>query len=139
MAKPSRHPVDVGQQTEATIVAELLRRGFRVLTPSGPNQRYDLVLDLDCGFVRVQCKTGRLRRGVINFSTQSVQSNRSRRVTRGYAGEADVFVVHCASTNRIYAIPVDEAPVGYMNLRVDATKNGQLSGVRWAAEYELPG
>ena len=42
----SVHPVDVGLRTEAAVVAELLRRGVRVLQPRGVNQRYDLVLDL---------------------------------------------------------------------------------------------
>ena len=77
--------------------------------------------------------------GVMSFSTQSVQSNSVRRVARGYAGDADLFVVHCPDTGRVYAVPVDEAPTGYMNLRIDPPRNGQASGVRWAADYQLPG
>jgi hypothetical protein len=65
----SSHPVDVGLRTEAAILAELVRRGYQVLVPFGTNQRYDLVLDMDGKFVRVQGKTGRLRSGVISFST----------------------------------------------------------------------
>jgi PD-(D/E)XK endonuclease len=43
-----------------------------VLLPFGVNQRYDLVLDLDGHLVKAQCKTGRLRKGVVSFSTRSV-------------------------------------------------------------------
>ena len=75
------HPVDVGHRTEAAILAELVRRGYRILVPFGVNQRYDLVIETDEGFLRVQCKTGRLRDGVIQFNALSIQSN-----TRGTRG-----------------------------------------------------
>jgi len=87
----------------------------------------------------VQCKTGRLRQGVIRFSTRSVQSNMNRTVARDYTGDADLFVVYCADTERIYAVPVDEAAAGYMRLRLDPTLNNQARGIRWARDFELPG
>jgi PD-(D/E)XK endonuclease len=37
----SRHPVDVGQRSEAAILAALVKRGHRVLLPYGTNHRYD--------------------------------------------------------------------------------------------------
>lgn len=103
------------------------------------NQRYDLVLDLSGKFVRAQCKTGRLRNGVVAFRTVSIRSNTRRNFTRGYSGEADLFLVYCPETGRIYAVPVDEAPAGHGYLRVEPTQNGQESGIHWAHEYELPG
>jgi hypothetical protein len=136
--KPTSHPVDVGQRTEAAILSELVRRGYAVLLPFGVNQRYDLVLDLDGKFVRAQCKTGRLRNGVVLFSTKSVQSNTRRAVIRDYDGDADVFLVYCPGTGCVYCVPVEEAPTGYMYLRVEPTRNGQDHGVRWASNYELP-
>jgi PD-(D/E)XK nuclease superfamily protein len=57
----STHPVDVGQRSEAAILAAFVERGFEVLLPWGTNHRYDMVLDLGDRFLRVQCKTGRLR------------------------------------------------------------------------------
>jgi hypothetical protein len=134
----SDHPVDVGQRTEGAILSELVRRGYAVLLPFGVNQRYDLVIDIEGRFVRAQCKTGRLMRGVVEFRTRSVRSNTARTVTRGYVGEADIFLVYCRDTGRIYSVPVDEAPRGQMCLRVEPTVNGQAHGVNWAKDYELP-
>lgn len=94
-------------RTEAAILAELVRRGYQVLVPFGTNRRYDLVLDLDGRFVRAQCKTGRLKRGVVVFDTTSVRSNRRGWFMRGYEGEAEIFLVYCADTDRIYAVPVE--------------------------------
>ena len=136
----SDHPVDIGHRTEAAILSELVRRGYSVLLPFGVNQRYDMVLDLNGEFVRVQCKTGRLKQGAVRFRTQSTRSNTSQTVTRGYAGEAELFLVYCPEIDRIYAVSVDEAPVNsQMYLRVDPPINGQAHGVNWANEYELPG
>ena len=137
--KPSSHPVDVGLRTEAAILAELVRRGYEILVPFGTNQRYDLVIDLDGQFLRVQCKTGRLRKGCIEFSSQSVRSNTTKVMTRDYRGEAELFLVFCPDTGRIYAVPVDDAPTGHVYLRVDPTRNGQRVKIRWAHDYELPG
>jgi hypothetical protein len=136
----SNHPVDVGHRSEAAILSELVRRGYAVLLPFGVNQRYDMVLDLHGEFVRAQCKTGRLKQGAVRFRTQSTRSNTSQTVTRGYAGEAELFLVYCPEIDRIYAVPVDEAPVNsQMYLRVDPPINGQAHRVNWAKEYELPG
>jgi hypothetical protein len=132
------HPVEVGQRTEAIVLAELVKRGYRVLVPFGVNHRYDFVIDADDGFIRVQCKTGRLRAGRVVFSTKSVQSNTRRSIRRDYAGEADVFLVNCPQTGRTYAVPVEEAPKGYMCLRVEPARNNQAQHIRWAKDYELP-
>ena len=129
----------MGQRTEAAILSELVRRGYRVLVPFGTNQRYDLVIDIDGDFVRVQCKTGRLRKGVVVFPTRSVRTNTRQILTRGYVGDADLFLIYCPQTGGIYAVPVEEAPAEEMSIRVRPTINGQIRGVRWARDYELPG
>jgi hypothetical protein len=137
--KLSNHPVDVGLRSEGAILSHLVRRGYAVLLPFGVNQRYDMVLVVDGEFVRVQCKTGRLRDGVLEFAPRSTRSNRRGVFYRGYRGEADLFLVYCRELDRIYAVPVDEAPTSQMFLRVEPTKNGQGAGVHPAEQYELPG
>ncbi len=137
--KPSSHPVDIGLRTEAAILAELARRGYHVLIPWGVNQRYDLVLDLDGAFLRVQCKTGRLRNGVVRFAARSVRSNNKGTYYRDYRGEVELFLVYCQDLDRIYAVPVDDTPANDGWLRVDPARNGQQDRIRWARDYELPG
>jgi hypothetical protein len=135
---PSRHPVDVGLRTEAVILAELTKRGYRVLLPFGYNQRYDLVLEIDGSFMRVQCKTGRLRDGCVIFRAQSVRSNSRKAVIRDYKDDVELFVVHCPDTGGLYVIPIDDATRTQGTLRIDPTANGQDRRVRWARDYELP-
>jgi hypothetical protein len=135
----SHHPVDVGTRTEAAILGELVRRGYHVLLPWGVNHRYDLVLDMGDRFLRAQCKTGRLRAGVISFNVQSVRSNTRGVMRRPYTGEIEVFLVHCPGHDRIYAVPVEEAATSTeICLRLTPTKNGQARRIRWARDFELP-
>lgn len=130
--------MDVGERTEAIILAELVKRGLRVLVPFGTNHRYDLALDMGDGFVRVQCKTGRLRNGAVCFKTASTRANTLRAFTRAYDGEADLFLVYCPDTERVYAVSVDEAASSEGKLRVAPTANGQAKRIRWASDHELP-
>jgi PD-(D/E)XK endonuclease len=136
---PTDHPVDIGQRSEAAIRLALLTRGYCYSIPEGVNQRYDLILDIDGRLLKAQCKTGRLRDGVIRFPARSTRSSRSGIFFRDYAGDADLFLVYCPETEGIYAVPVDDAPRCGMHLRVDETRNGQAQRVNWASEYELPG
>jgi len=58
---------------------------------------------------------------------------------RSYTDEADVFVIHCPDTDRIYAVPVGEPEVlTEASLRVTPPANGQAKGIRRAADHELP-
>jgi hypothetical protein len=102
------------------------------------NQRYDLVLDTEQGFVRVQCKTGRFRRGSVLFNTQSIRTNRTGTYHRRYDGEIELFAVYCHELQRFYAVPVEVAAKTHGTLRVDPAVNNQSRRVVWAADFELP-
>jgi hypothetical protein len=136
--EPSAHPVDVGQRTEAAIVQEFLRRGYRVLLPQGANHRYDLVLDLGDRFLRVQCKTAWIHNGCVEFATQSVRCNMSGAFTRGYDGEIDLFMAYCPQLDKFYAVPVEIAPPARCRLRLGPTANNQSKRIRWVVDFELP-
>jgi hypothetical protein len=114
-----------------------MSRGYRVLTPLGFNHRYDLVLDCGGVFIRVQCKTGRLRNGVILFAARSTRCNMKSIRTKSYAGEADLFMVYCRETGGIYAVPVEHVKATGGCLRVAPTANGQTKRIRWASDYAL--
>ncbi len=109
-----------------------------MLVSFGVNCRYDLMLDCGDRLLKVQCKTGQLCNGVVQFNSQSVQSNTRRTCARGYAGEVDLFMVYCPDNHRVYAVPVEEVPSTGMYLRIDPPRNQQSKRVRWAKEYELP-
>ena len=136
--RPSSHPVDVGLRSEAAILGELVRRGYSVLVPFGTNQRYDLIIDFGDRLARIQCKTGRLRNGAVEFATQSTRVNTRRTFRRGYGGEIDYFAVYCPATNGVYLVPIEETQGTNSFLRIDQPRNNQVKRIRWASDYELP-
>ena len=99
----------IGDVTEAMILAALVRKSRTVLVPFGDNARYDLVYEEAGKFVRVQCKTGRVKNGCVRFATASSYAHRGGK-RNGYEGEADYFGVYRPQTNDCYLVPLSDTP-----------------------------
>lgn len=119
----------IGERTEAVCLAELVKRDFKVLTPFGNNRRYDFVIDTRHGFKSVQCKTGRLTKGRIEFNAYNAMGH--------YKEDVDLFLVWCPDNDKVYMVPTKDVGTSKPYLRVDPPKNGQAKGIRWAKDYEL--
>ena len=82
------HPKDVGDRSALAIAIALQGIGYAVYLPFGENTRADFVIDNGTRLARVQCKTGRLRNGVVHFKTCSSYAHHSNpaSVARDYIG-----------------------------------------------------
>src|SRR5437899_12910009 len=83
----------LGERSQAHIIAQLLEVGYTVLTPYGDSSRYDLVIeDANGQFWRVQCKTAWIEggdKGFITFPTTSLRArSTNEKVTHSRAGYA---------------------------------------------------
>lgn len=85
-------------------------------------------------FTRVQCKTGRVRKGALVFNCKSTDHGRGPGT---YLGLADLFGVYCPTTDSVYLVPVRDVPTSYAYLRIEAPRNNQQSGIRYAADYDI--
>lgn len=125
----------IGDVTELKVAAKLAEK-YIVLFPYG-QQRYDLAFDCmsENEIYRVQCKTGRLNKGVITFNTRCS----TIRITgpKTYENDADYFGVYCPENGRVYLIPVGHCPNTRASLRVEQSKNNQTKKVRFAKKYEI--
>jgi hypothetical protein len=54
--------------SELSVMVALAKAGYRLLLPYGENCRYDVAIEKDGVFKRVQIKTGRLRSGAVLFN-----------------------------------------------------------------------
>lgn len=135
------HPKDVGDRTTLAVMLGLRELGYAVSVPFGENTRYDLVIDDGNRLQRVQCKTGRLRNGVVQFRTASSCAHhphqRERQLQRHYRGQVDSFAVYCRDTGGVYLLPIEELPAEMACLRVRPVRNGQRRRIRGAADYEV--
>ncbi len=115
-------------------------QGASIFVPFGENTRCDLIVEEQGRLSRLQCKTGRLRNGVILFSTCSTYGHHPnpKILKRDYAGEIDEFAVFCPELGSVYRVPIDDvATTTHGSLRIEPTRNGQSKGVRLAAAYEV--
>ena len=129
------NPSAVGDRAETEIIAGLVCAGYNVLKPVHAALRYDLVIeDADGQFWRIQCKTGRSKKGTIEFNTRRFSGSTKN---RGYAGEADYFAVYYAPLDKIYLVPVSAVPVGHGVLRLEPAKTNNAAVRLWAKDYEL--
>ncbi|HWF32447.1 MAG TPA: group I intron-associated PD-(D/E)XK endonuclease [Solirubrobacteraceae bacterium] len=132
-------PSQKGAAAEAAITAAVIQLGLTVLRPLCEGRRYDLIVDLEPTLLRVQCKLARRVRGVLAINLQTC-----RHTPRGYirtsysASEIDAVAVYSAELNRSFLLPVaDVAGTRDVSLRLDAARNNQAHGIRWASDYEL--
>lgn len=135
-----RHPKDIGDESMLSIAYALARSGYGVFVPLSENSRVDLIATSERGVRRVQCKTGRLRRGAVEFATCSTYGHHANAkvIRRPYSGEIDDFAVYCRELGAVYLVPIEDVPVGSMaTMRVDPPRNSQTARIRLAAAYEV--
>src|SRR6185312_6858024 len=92
-------PNAIGERSQGAIAAEVMKYGYIILVPFGEAHRYDMVIEKDGQFSRLQCKTGRYINGVVKFNTCSINwwNKTKKRYTRE---EIDYFAVYCDYTNK---------------------------------------
>jgi hypothetical protein len=127
-------PSRIGARAEASVASALVRIGRTVFLPAfAADSRVDLVYLSADRAVRVQCKTARAFGGAITFRTCSNTANEPRT----YDGEIDEFGVFSPDTGLVYLVPALDLPIRTCSLRMDDSRNGQSSGIRWARDFEL--
>lgn len=122
----------VGDVTELRIAAALVASGRTVLRPLSAAAPYDLALADGVQITRVQCKTGKMVNGVIEFRTYTVKRLLGN---VGYDGHADAFGVYCPDNDTCYLVPIGHASRGICSLRVNPVRNGQKKKIRNANDY----
>jgi hypothetical protein len=126
-----------GLLAEAKIVAAAVELGIGVARPLD-DERYDLILDLRPGLARVQCKFARRIADVICLRLYTTRRGRKGMINRRYeSGEIDAFAVYCPELDLCCLLPAaDFVMFRQVHLRVAPSRNNQMSGVRWARDYE---
>ena len=133
------HRKTKGDVTEAYVAARLLELGYTVLRPVGDNARYDLVIERDRCFSRVQCKTARWAdpdHTSLVFSACSTNWY-LRDGKRGYHGEADWFGVYFPPLRAVYLVPVGDCGHTEVRLRLSPARNNQIDRVKLAEAYRI--
>ena len=132
-------PSQKGAVAEAAFTAAAIELGLVVLRPLCEGRRYDLVLDLEPGLLRVQCKLAQRLGGVLAVRLKTNRFTPSGYVSTGYsAAEVDAVGIYSAELAQSFLVPIAEiSGRRALHLRITPAKNNQLTGVKWARDYAL--
>src|SRR5438876_8838740 len=133
------HPKDVGDRATLAVMLGLQESGYELYVPFGENTRCDLIADDGERLIKVQCKSGRLRKGAIVFKVCSSYAHHRNPATpeRDYHGQVDAFGVYRHETSTVYLIPIDEVGSHQASLRVQMPRTAQRKTIRMAADYDV--
>lgn len=123
-----------GSITELKIAAKLIERGYTVCMPYGNNARYDLVIEKNGKFERIQCKTSHIEEKCIRFNTTSQHILTGERFT--YETEIEYFGVYSPELDKCYLVPSSLGGKSSIGLRIEPAKFNKKS-IKWAKDFEL--
>lgn len=130
---------DKGDISEAKALLEFSKRGIPVLIPWGDNLRYDMVIELNKTFYRVQVKTANEERnGAILCYTRSSTNHTSNKKLSTYEDDVDYFVFYNQKRDIIALVPIDVVnEKKTLSLRIEKPKNCAVKNVRYFEDYSF--
>jgi hypothetical protein len=129
---------DKGRIAELLAIAKYISLGYIVLEPVNKDGVYDLVIEKDNKFKKVQVKTLRDKDSFYEMSLRSTSHNRTGNFTKHYCEEdIDLFVGVDILNNRIFQIPIGSCGKTTINLRKTPTKNNFKKLVKYASDFEI--
>ncbi|MGH3007588.1 MAG: group I intron-associated PD-(D/E)XK endonuclease [Gaiellaceae bacterium] len=128
-----------GAIAETAVAHAAVKLGIDVYRPIAEGGRYDLIFDLGARLLRVQCKWAMRRGTVVDVRCYSCRRTADGMLRRPYtASEVDAIAAYCLATDRCYLLPAGLIEGrGVLSLRLDATRNGQKLGIRWADDFDF--
>jgi len=123
-----------GDLGEAMVMAEVLRRGYKVAIPVGEDWRFDLIVQRGRKLERVQCKYVTSDGARVRIPCRSANGWSTHKYT---PTDVDWIVAYDQTTKCCYFVPSSLLGEGrsLITLRLVPTKNGQSKRVLWAKDF----
>lgn len=124
--------------TELSIILEIKKLWITVLTPIWDNDRYDIVIEKDWKFLRIQCKTAYLKHdNTIHIQNYSINRNNKKHIKKKYTKEEIDFLWTFYNWNA-YLISIDEVwNKNGILLRFKPTLNNQQKLINHLDDYKI--
>jgi len=95
--------------SKAFVVARLLKEGYMVLEPFSENSKYDLVIDLEGKFVRIQVKTIYYKNDLCVYEMicySTTRKNKKYIKTKYTPHEVDFIIGYNSDKDEVYTFPI---------------------------------
>lgn len=125
-----------GDITELEVLTYATKLGIKVSVPFGDRARYDQIWDINGKLLRIQIKSPRLSNGVLEISCKSTNRGNGRYIQHSY-NENEIDAIVTFFEGDCYFIPVKDINKNSVQLRLDESKNGQKSKIKFAKDYKI--
>jgi hypothetical protein len=124
-----------GDLGEAMIMAEVMKRGYKVALPVGEDWRYDMIVLRKGKLERIQCKFTKSKGDIVTVRCRSLNNwNEIRYCDK----DIDWLAVYDQTTDQCYFINASmlgKLGRATISLRLTPTKNKQKKLILWAKDY----
>ena len=123
-----------GEVAEAFVTYFLKKHGFNVLIPWGEDTRYDLVIEKNGVFKRVQVKYITPKNGVLEIP---IRSSNNHSIIHYSEKDIDIIAAYSPESQKVYLIPLKNIRNRRaVKLRLEPARNKQKKYVTMATCYE---
>jgi len=138
---PMRHHTkDKGDIGVSQVIADLVRNGIGVSIPLSEHSPFDLIaISANGKLAKIQVKYATAKKGIIAVNLRhSYSDRRGVHTTTANQTHIDAYAVYCPNNNQVYYVRKREIKHARntLTLRIDTPKNNQVSGVRFASQFE---
>lgn len=128
---------NIGNIGEIKVISKFIELGFPVYLPFGDNEKADLIAEFNGKLNKIQVKTSiKAEDGKMIFSLVSSTLHRKNGVKHIYTSEEiDYFACYNIERDKIFLIPVNEAPSTAITIRYEKPKNGQIKDIKFEEDY----
>jgi hypothetical protein len=138
--------LDITQQkgllTELRCIEDITTLGYQCLRPLNDSSKYDVVVDINGKFIRIQCKTAKWSTDTIEehtafeIATYAMTTNTQRNTRHKYsADEIDYF--YTWFNGQGYLVSIQEATGSTFRWRYEYPKSNQKQGIHIADNYKI--
>ena len=128
-----------GDISEAKALLEFQKRGIPVLIPWGDKERYDMVIELNHTFYRVQVKTAGVEsNGSLCCYARSSHNHTTNKRYYKYIDQVDYFVFYNIARDIIAIVPAqDIGDKSAISLRIAPPRNNQEKDIKYFSDYSF--
>lgn len=127
----------IGNLGEIKVISKFVEYDIPVYIPFGDCEKADLIAEFNEKLQKIQVKTSvKTKNGTMMFDLVSSTSHRKNGVRHKYTkDEIDYFACYNIERDKVFLIPIEEAPSTAITIRFEEPKNNQIKNVIMEDKY----
>lgn len=127
----------IGNLGEIKVISKFVEYDIPVYIPFGDCEKADLIAEFNGKLQKIQVKTSvEAKNGAMNFHLVSSTVHRKNGIKHIYnKNEIDYFACYNIERDKVFLIPVENAPSTQITIRYEQPKNNQTKNIMMESEF----